>query len=168
MAEGEVADVRAVDVQRLRLGVPRLVVVGGGQRDDHLAAGGDRRAGDLHRLDGVAERRVGHRGVVAEELLHGGGDAVGLGPEQGELVGVAEQGDDAVADEAGRRVVAGHDQLEDRRQQLLVGEPFVAVAGLQQPGDQVVARRLRLGLDQRAQHRHDRIRRRLGPLVLLR
>ena len=42
---------------------------------------------------------------------------------------MAEQGDDAVADEAGGRVVPGDDQLEDRREQLLLIEPLVAVAG---------------------------------------
>ena len=42
---------------------------------------------------------------------------------------MTQQGDDAVADQAGGRVVAGDDQLEDRRQQLLLVELFVAVAG---------------------------------------
>ena len=66
------------------------------------------------------------------------------------------------------RVVARHDQLEDRRQQLLVAEPLVAVACADRapltrssPGVGL------LGLDERVEHRHDGVGRRLGPRVLL-
>ena len=77
-----------------------------------------------------------------------------------------EQGDDAVADEARGRVVAGDDQLEDRRQQLLGAEPLVAVAGADQPAHEVVAGAGLLGLDERFEHRDDRVGRLLRPCVL--
>jgi hypothetical protein len=71
--------------------MPVGVPVGGRQADDDLGADGDCRVADLHRLDRVAECRVGNGGVVAEALLDGRGDFGGVGSELGELLGVAQQ-----------------------------------------------------------------------------
>ena len=57
-----------------------------------------------------------------------------------QLIRVAEQGDDAVADEARGRVVPGDDQLEDGRAQLPGIEALVAVTGGDQGADEVVTR----------------------------
>ena len=59
-----------------------------------------------------------------------------------------------------------HDQLEDRRQQLLGVESLVAVASEDQRAHAVVARRRLLRLDQRSQHRHNHVRRLFGLRVL--
>ncbi len=119
-----------------------------------------------HGLDRVTERRVGNGRVEAEQLLDGRGDLVGVAPELGELGRVAEEGDDAVADEAGGGVVAGDDQLEDRREQLLVVEPLVAVAGADQRADEIVAGGGLLGRDQVLEHADDGIGGLLGRRVL--
>ena len=116
--EGEVAG-RARSMSSDSASAYRSVVaVGGGQQMITWAPAGIVTPADGHRLGRVPEGRVGHRRVEAQELLDGRGDLGGIGAQPAELVGVAEQRDDAVADEAGRRVVPGDDQLEDRRQQL--------------------------------------------------
>src|SRR5262249_54807994 len=88
VAEGEVTDVRPVDVERLGLRVPLLVPVGRRQRDDHLGPGRDRRAAQLHLLDRVAERRVRNGRVVTQQLLHGAGDPARVGSQARQLVRV--------------------------------------------------------------------------------
>ena len=128
-----------VEVEHLGIGVGLLVVVRRGQADDDLGSGGDRHAAQLDRLDGVPERRVGDRCVEAEELLQRRLQSFGVVAQQRQLIRVAEQRDDAVADEAGRRVVSGDDQLEDRRQQLPGVEALVAVTGGDQRADEVVS-----------------------------
>ena len=79
---------------------------------------------------------------------------------------MAKQGDDAVADQAGGGVVARHDELEDRREQLSLVEPFVAVASEDQRAHQIVARRALFRVDERAQHGDDGVRRLLRSRVL--
>ena len=106
------------------------------------------------------------RCVVAEELLHGLGDPRGVGAELGELSRVAEQRDEAVADEAGGCVVTGDDQLKDRREQLLAVEALFSVAGVDQIGDEVVAGVDLLGLDECFQHGHYRVGCLLGCRIL--
>ena len=59
------------------------------------------------------------RGGEADELLDRGGKLPGIGQQRLELAGVIKQGHHAVADQAGRGVVAGDDELEQARQQLL-------------------------------------------------
>ena len=80
------------------------------------------------------------RRVEAQELLQRRRQPSGIVAQQRQLIRIAEQGDDAVADEAGGRVVTGDDQLEDRREQLPGVEALVAVAGGDQRADEVVAR----------------------------
>jgi hypothetical protein len=124
--------------------------------------GGDCHVADLCRLGRVAERGVGDRCVVPQELLDRRPDQAGVRAQPRELLGVAEQGDDAVADQAGGRVMSGHDQLEDRREQLLGAEALPAVTRADQPAHQVIARGGLLRLDERRQHRHDRVGRLLA------
>ena len=74
--ERQVTPWRPLQVEPLGIGEATRVAVRGGETDDDLRTGRDRVAADLDRLDGVAERRVGHRGVVAEQFLHRGRDPV--------------------------------------------------------------------------------------------
>ena len=62
--------------------------------------------------------------------------------------------------------MTGNDELEDGREQLLVVEPFLAVASRDQRAHEVVAGGIVLGLDEPAQLQHDRVRRVLGPRVV--
>ena len=109
---------------------------------------------------------MGNGGVVAEALLDSGGDLARVRTQPGELLGVSQQRHDAVADEGGGRVVPGHDQLEDGREQLSGVEALVAVAGGDQPAHEVVAESSPFCLDERAQHRHDVVGCGLGQCVL--
>ena len=95
--------------------------------------------------------------VVAKHLLDRSGDLAGGRAQGGELFGMAEQGDDAVADEAGGRVVPRDDQLEDRREQFLLIEVFVAVTRADQGTDEVIARSVELRLDEQGQHFDHRV-----------
>ena len=80
---------------------------------------------------------------------------------------MADQRDDAVPDQAGRRVVPGHDQLEDRGEQFLLVEAFVAVTRADQRADEVVAGFLALRLNEHRQLLDDRVGRPLrgGELI---
>ena len=137
VAEGEVRSGRSVDVEDLRVRVGRGIVVGRGEADQDLLAAGDLGVVQREGLGRPPECGVGDRGRVAQELLHGGRHPVQVGPQRFELVGVVEQGDDGVADVGRRGVVAGDDQLEEARQQLLVVQPVV-VAGRDEDAHQVV------------------------------
>ena len=119
--------------------------------------GRDLDAAELDRLGRHPERRVRDRRGEAHELLDGVGDAAGIVAQDAPLVRMVEQRDDAVADQARRGVVAGDDQLEEARQQLLLGQA-VAVGTGEQDGDEVVAGPAALGLDQLAQVADDGVR----------
>ena len=121
-----------VDVEHLGVRVLRRVPIGCGEADDDLRTGRNGRLAEVDRRDRVAERRVRHRGVVAQQLFYRDGELRRIGPERGELFGLPQQRDHAVADEARGRVVTGDDQLEDRRQQLLRAESLLAVTGSDQ------------------------------------
>ena len=94
----------------------------------------------------VVTRNVawGTGGREPQQLLDGAGEQVRVLAQRGELVGVVEQGDDAVADQAAGGVVAGDDELEQRRQRLGLGR-LAAVDGVDEDGDEV-ARRVRRGV----------------------
>ena len=70
---------------------------------------------------------------------------------------MVEQGDDAVADQAGRRVVAGDDELVQARQQFLLGEAFFVVARVDEYSDQVVEVLGAMGGDETHEGVDDRI-----------
>ena len=95
---------------------PPRVAIGGGQADEEHLAGRQLDATHHRGLGGdPAHELVG--AVVAEQLRHRVAQQAGLGPQAGQLVGVVQQRQDAVADQAGGRLVAGHverDQLRHR------------------------------------------------------
>src|SRR5947209_4042194 len=99
------SSIGAVDVELVGIGVPLRITVGGCQVDDDLRARGNGRAAEVERLNGVTERRVRNRRVIPKELFDRGRDLRWVGTQVFELLGITEQGDNAVLDEAGRRVV---------------------------------------------------------------
>ena len=162
VAEREVPHVRSIDVEHLRL--RRSATASRFAAASEMitcAPAGMVMPPTRHRLDGVAERRVRHRARRSGAAPRRRRRAGPVGAQGASWSGWRSRATTPLPIKAGGRVVARHDQLEDRRQQLLLGEPLVAVAGLEQPGDEVVAGSLLLGLDERAQHRHDRVGRRL-------
>ena len=73
----------------------------------------------------------------------------GIGAEGREFGGTIEERDEPVSEQARGRVVPGDDELEDGREQLLLGELIVSVAGRDQVADEIVARRRSFRRDQR-------------------
>ncbi len=138
VAERQVRAAGAPDVEDVGVLGPRGVAPRRGQRDQHLDPGRHGRAGDRHVAGRVAEGRVGDRRVVPQQLLDGLRHERGVGDEGLPLLTVLEESGDAVADEAGRRVVPGDDELEEGREQLLAGEPSVP-AGEDEVADEVLA-----------------------------
>jgi hypothetical protein len=65
--------------------------------------------------------RVGHQGRVGDECVA--------------LFRVQQQGDRSVADQAGRGVVPGDDELEDRGERLLLGQRAVLIGCVHEVGD---------------------------------
>ena len=140
VSEGEMAGARPFDVEHLGIVVDTLVAIRRRQADDDLGPGRNRHAAQFDRFDGVSKRRVRDRRVETQELLQRRRQPIRIVTQRRQLTRVAEQGDDAVADEAGGRVVAGDDQLEDRREQLPGIEALVTVASGDQGTDEVVSR----------------------------
>ena len=66
------------------------------------------------------------------------GISAGSSRSERSCIGMVEEVDDPVADQAGGGVVTGDDQLEQARQQLLLGEPIVVVAGRHEHADEIV------------------------------
>ena len=128
MPEPQVRAGRPADVEGVRVVVGGGVAVGPGDAHQDLLVGGDRDAVELHRLGGDAEGRVRHRRREPDELLDRSRQQGRLVVEEPELVGTVEEGDDAVADEARGRVVAGDDELEEAREQLLPAQAALLVS----------------------------------------
>src|SRR5204863_9301399 len=125
-------------------------------------------ATDVDRLERVPERRMRDRRVVAEELLDRVRHGRRVGAKPGQLFGMAEESDDAVPEEAARRIVPRDDQLEDGRHQLLLAELLLAVARADQGADQRIVRMAALLGDQSREELDDRVRRGARTFVLLR
>ena len=72
---------------------------------------------------------------------------------------MVEQGDDAVADQARGRVVAGDDQLEQAGQQLLVAQPVAVFSRREQDAHEIVAGGVTFRVDEVLQVADDAVRR---------
>ena len=89
------------------------------------------------------------RAVVAEELLDRVADQVGVVAQRGQLVGVAEQGQGAVADQVHGRLVAGQVEEDDLVAQLGWGEAVAFLLGGDERAEKVVGGLAALPLDRR-------------------
>ena len=135
--------------------VPGRVAVGRGQRDDHLGEGWDDGPAEGDVLGGVPERRVRHRCVPSQDFLDRARHQGRVGDEGVALFRMQQQGDRSVADQAGRGVVPGDHQLEDRREHLLLGQRAVLIGRAYQVGDQILARCGTLASEELGQIPHD-------------
>src|SRR4051812_1491082 len=119
LAERDVVDPPAQHVEPVGLGEHPLVAVGGGEPRHHLVAGSDRAPVQLH----VAGRRpaevVDRRGPP-QELLDRRPDQGRILLQQGQLVGVLEQRVDRVRDRVPGGLVAGDDEQEEVRPEVVV------------------------------------------------
>ena len=139
-AKGQRPHIGPGDVEALRvIGIDRRVVIGRAQQAQHAFALRNSLAAEV--VDVFQRHPAGqlHRGIVTQELLDGVGDEVGIGLEQRQLVGIAMQRQQAVADQIDRRLVAGAEQQDDVGGQFLVGELAAVFLGLHQLRGQIVA-----------------------------
>ena len=147
-AEGEVflgvgpADVEAVGA-RAPVG---LVAVRRGQAAHHEHALLDGLAAHLDLPQRDAARHL-HGRVVAEELLDGAAVQRRVGAQALELVGVAEEGEGAVADEVHGRLVAGDVEEHHLLEELLVREHVAVLLGGEQAREKIVGQVVPLPLD---------------------
>ena len=103
-----------------------------------------------------------HRGVEAQQLVHGRGHETGVAPEPGELVRVGEQRQHSVTDQIGGGLVAGDQQEPQEVQHLALAEALAAVLGVGQRAQDVVAGRTPALGDERPEIRVERLLRVLG------
>ena len=139
-AKGQRLHIGPGDIQPLRVvGIDRRVVVGGAEQAQHALALRDAFSAEI--VDVFQRHPAGqlHREIVAQEFLDGVGGQLGPGLEQRELVGIAMQRQQAVADQVDRGFMARAEQQDDIGGQFLVGELAAVLLGLHQLRDQVVA-----------------------------
>ena len=135
LPEGQVRVGLAGDVQPVGLVEHGRVAVGraDGQRDEQ--AGRQRAVGqrDGRRAEAVVQLQ---RALEAQQFLHRAAQQFGLLLQALQLVGVAQQRVQAVADQVGGGLVAGVEQEDAVVQQLVLAELTLVVAA-QQPGQHV-------------------------------
>ena len=117
-AEGDVAVGVSAQVQRVRIGEGLLVVVGRQVPGHDLVARRHGNPGDLGVGDGRAPE-MDLRGGVAQNLLDGGGQKVGIGAQACQLVGPLGERQGAVIEGVAGGLVAGDDQQEEQRVEVL-------------------------------------------------
>ncbi len=115
------------------------VAVARGQEQHGEVTGGELDAAELARL-GEGPAGELDRGDVAQHLLHPAAGHPRVAPEPLQLVGIAQQGQRPTRDEVDRRLVAGHQQQDARRQQLGLAQHGAPVLGRHQPAEQVLSR----------------------------
>ena len=125
------------EIEGVGVGEAAGVAVGGAQGDDHRVAGRDARTVQIVVLGEEAPGGEFEGAVVAEEFLDGARQERRVRAQPGQLVRVAEEGDQSGGDLVGDRFLARHEELEDHGVQLFLGQ-FSAVAGGHQTAEQVV------------------------------
>ena len=110
-----------VDVERVRVLEAVLVAVGRAGQEENAHVFRDRHAVARPRLRGPSPLDLGGR-IEAEHLLDGVLSNRGISCELGALVGMAREGDRAVADEACRGLVTGVAEQQAETEELFEGE----------------------------------------------
>ena len=129
------------DVELVGVGVPVGIAIAAPTSLGDERARRDPAAADLH-VHRRAASSLLERRVVAQDLLDGGLDQVRLRllTEQCQLVGVAQQGENAGRDERRRRLVAGGHQRDRRRDDLVLGQHAALGLRRDETAEQVVSR----------------------------
>jgi len=117
-AEREVLRIRPADVEAVGVGEALGVVIGGAEDGDHDIAAADRVAAQLDVGRGPAVQRPLDRPFVAQHLFDRARQERWVGSHLLELLGMCEQVDHCVADQADRCLVAGDDQQHDCAEEL--------------------------------------------------
>jgi hypothetical protein len=137
-AEGKMAGVGPLDIEAVRLGVPRRVMAGPREARRSYLAHLYLFAPDLER---VLRYPAGlrHGRVVTQHFFHRMGDELGMGAEFDELIRIGEQRQNAVADQVGGGEVAGHQQQVAGNNDLPLGQPIPRLLGGHERADKVSA-----------------------------
>ena len=128
------------DIERVGLGEHARVAVGRAQQRYQLLALRHGCAGHFDVIGEGGARRELHGAVVAENLLDRGPHERPVVAQALQLLGEEEKRAQAVADQVGRRLVAGDEQQHDRREQLGLGELVALFFGVDEIGEHVVGR----------------------------
>jgi hypothetical protein len=135
------------DVQPVRVGIARGVAIPGTQQGEDLLAGGNGHAADI-------DTRLGHsvhelrRAVVAQELVGEIAKQRRITPQQGELIGMLQETQQAVAEEVGGGLETRREQQRRERHQLIIGQSIATDLGREQLAEQVLPRPASLVRDQ--------------------
>lgn len=131
MPERQVALRLTSHVEPIGVGEPGRVAIGGREHQVHQLSLTDRLAADRQILSRLPIHEL-DRPVVAEELLDSVGNQRRLLEQQTELVGVAQQSQQAVADQVRGRLMTGRQEQIGIRDQLRLAEPIAVNLGLDQ------------------------------------
>src|SRR5882724_166194 len=139
-AEGDVTVVGPREVQAVGIGELRRVAVSGADEGhDHLTLA-DRPAPDPG-FRARHPRRALHGPVVPQELLDGARDEPRRFAQAAQLARVLQERQDPVADQVDGRLVAGDEQEDARRDQLLLVELVARLLGGDERRQEIAARR---------------------------
>jgi hypothetical protein len=127
-AKGKMASVGALDIETVRLGVPRWVTAGREKRNGHHLAHLYLFAPDLERVQRYPAG-LRHGWIVTQHLFDGMRNELGMGAEFDELIRIGEQRQNAVADQVGGGEVAGHQQQVTGHNDLALGQPIPRLLG---------------------------------------
>ena len=142
------------------------VAVGGAEDHDHVVAAANRLAAQLHIDGGPAVERPLDRPVVADQLFDGVREQRRVAFERRALLGVHEQRERRVPDQADRRLVSRDDQERDHAAELLLGERVAAVLDCHERADEILAGRAPTLGEEREQVLDEGGQRGVGPLCL--
>src|SRR5260370_37575914 len=140
-AKRQRTDIGSGDIETFRpVGIDRWVAIGRAEQAEHAFTFRDFLAAEV--IDIFQRHPAGqlHRGIVTQEFLDGVGDEGGIGLEQRELIGIAVQRQQAVADQIDGGLVPGAEQQNDIGGQLLIRELAAIFLRVHQLRGQVVTR----------------------------
>src|SRR5207249_4938694 len=117
--EREMAAVAAAEVEAVRLVEPLGIAVRGAREGEHEVARADGLAAQHDRPSCAAAKAL-DRAVVTEQLLDGARGESRVPSQALELGRVPEQGEQAVPDQVRGRLVAGEEERDARRDELVL------------------------------------------------
>ena len=128
----------ATDVEGVGVGEVGGIVIGRAEQGDDAIAGLEVETCELNRVEAdpcvELDRRVEPQSLLDRRRHQGR-----IGPERSERLGVRQQLVDSVTDQVGRGLGAGREQEDRYRQDLVLGEPIVAVRGDDEARDEVLS-----------------------------
>ena len=105
-------------VKAVGFGEFALVTVGRSQQQEHVLAGRNSAALQLYLLHGSSKNHLDRR-IIAQDLFDQRRHERTVSPHLGQLLRMGEQAEHRIADQIRRRLVAGQQQQDGQRQNLL-------------------------------------------------